>query len=72
MVGWHHRLNRHEFEQIPENGEGQGSLASAVHGVANSQTRLTQLSRNSINVMNDVFWAVAKRSYHMPEVRGGN
>ena len=41
MVGWHHRLNRHEFEQIPENGEGQGSLASAVHGVAKSWTGLS-------------------------------
>ena len=27
MVGWHHRLNAHEFEQAPEDGEGQGSLA---------------------------------------------
>ena len=26
MVGWHHRLNGHEFEQIPGVGEGQGSL----------------------------------------------
>ena len=25
-VGWHHRLNRHEFEQTPVNSEGQGSL----------------------------------------------
>ena len=27
MVGWHHRLNAHEFEQTPGNSEGQGSLA---------------------------------------------
>ena len=27
MVGWHHRLNGHEFEQAPGDGEGQGSLA---------------------------------------------
>ena len=27
MVGWHHRLNRHEFGQTPGNGEGQGGLA---------------------------------------------
>ena len=27
MVGWHHRLNRHEFEQVPGDGAGQGSLA---------------------------------------------
>ena len=26
MVGWHHRLNGHEFEQTPGAGEGQGSL----------------------------------------------
>ena len=27
MVGWHHRLNEHESEQTPGDGEGQGSLA---------------------------------------------
>ena len=27
MVGWHHQLNGHEFDQTPGNGEGQGSLA---------------------------------------------
>jgi len=26
MVGWHHRLNGHEFEQALEYGEGQGGL----------------------------------------------
>ena len=27
MVGWHHRLYGHEFEQTPGAGDGQGSLA---------------------------------------------
>ena len=27
MVGWHHRLNGHEFEPTPGDSEGQGSLA---------------------------------------------
>ena len=27
MVGWHHQLNGHEFEQAAGDGEGQGSLA---------------------------------------------
>ena len=27
MVGWHHWLNGHEFEQVSGDGEGQGSLA---------------------------------------------
>ena len=26
MVGWHHRLGGHEFEQTLGDGEGQGSL----------------------------------------------
>ena len=26
MVGWHHWLNEHEFEQAPGVGDGQGSL----------------------------------------------
>ena len=27
MVGWHHQLNGHEFEQVQRAGDGQGSLA---------------------------------------------
>ena len=27
MIGWHHQLNGHEFEQTLGDGEGQGSLA---------------------------------------------
>ena len=26
MVGWHHQFYGHEFEQAPQDGEGQGSL----------------------------------------------
>ena len=33
MVGWHHRLNGHEFGQTPGVGDGQG-----VHGVAELDT----------------------------------
>ena len=27
MVGWHHRLDGHEFEQAPGDGKGEGRLA---------------------------------------------
>ena len=27
MVGWHHQLDGHEFEQTPGVGDGQGGLA---------------------------------------------
>ena len=30
MVGWHHRLNEHEFEQTPGDSKGQGSLVCLV------------------------------------------
>ena len=26
MVGWHHRLSGHDFEQTPRVGDGHGSL----------------------------------------------
>ena len=36
MVGWYHRLSAHEFEQVLGVGNGPGSLAAVVHGVAKS------------------------------------
>ena len=30
MVGWHHRLDGHEFEQIPGVGDGQGRLMCCI------------------------------------------
>ena len=30
IVGWHHRLNGHEFEQAPGDSEGQGSLVCCI------------------------------------------
>ena len=30
MVGWYHRLNGHEFEQVPEVDDGQESLACCI------------------------------------------
>ena len=41
MVGWHHGLDGHEFEQAPGDGDGQGGLACCSHGVAKSWTRLS-------------------------------
>ena len=40
MVGWHHRLSGHEFEQAPGDGAGVGSWNAAVHGSAKSQRQL--------------------------------
>ena len=42
MVGWHHRLNGYEFEQILRDSEGQGSLVCyIVHEVTKRQTQFS-------------------------------
>ena len=41
MIGWHHQLNGHEFEQALGGGEGQGRLACCSSGAAKSQTGLS-------------------------------
>ena len=38
MIGWHHQLNGHEFEQTLEDGEGQGSLVCCSPWVTKSWT----------------------------------
>ena len=40
MVGWHHQLNEHEFEQIQEMVKNREAWCAAVHGVTKSWTRL--------------------------------
>ena len=43
MVGWHRRLNGHEFEQTPGVGDGQGSLASCSPWVHKELDTIEQL-----------------------------
>ena len=52
MVGWHHQLDWHEFEQALEVGDGQGTCCVAVHGVTKIQTGLcgwTELNKKQMN-----------------------
>ena len=44
MVGWQHRLNRHEFEQAPGVGEGRGSLACCSPWGLRGQDLVTEQS----------------------------
>ena len=40
MVGWHHRLDGHEFGHAPGVTDRQGSLVCCVHGVTKSREQL--------------------------------
>ena len=41
LVGWHHWLNGHEFEETSGVGDGQGGWCAIVHGVAKGWTQLS-------------------------------
>ena len=41
IVGWHHQLNGHEFEQTLGVSEGQEAWYAAVLGVTKSWTHLS-------------------------------
>ena len=41
MVGWHHQLNGHEFEQTPGIVKDRKAWCAAVHGVAKRWTLLS-------------------------------
>ena len=52
MVGWHHQLNGHEFEQALGDGEGQGGLACcSPWGHKESDT--TEGLNNNMMIMED-------------------
>ena len=43
MIGWHHRLNGHEFEETQGNSEGQGSLVCCMEFMGlQSQIQLSE------------------------------
>ena len=42
MVGWHHQLDGHEFEQALVLVMHRQAWHAAVHGVAKSRTRLSE------------------------------
>ena len=41
MVGWHHQLNEHEFEQTQETEKDKEAWHAAVNGVTKCQTQLS-------------------------------
>ena len=50
MVGWHHQLNEDEFEQIPGDGEGQGSLGCCSPWGHNEADMTKRLKNNKTHL----------------------
>ena len=48
MDGWHHRLNGQQFEQTPEDGEGQENLACCSPWGHKESDTTEQLNNNPL------------------------
>ena len=44
MVGWHHRVNGHEFEYTPGVGDGQGGLVCCISWGRKEMDTMEQLN----------------------------
>ena len=64
MVGWHYWLSGHEFEQTPKIVEDRGARHAAVHGVANSQTRLSNWTELNIYIYTTNHFPVPETNTH--------
>ena len=71
IVGWHHRLDGHEFEQALGDGEGQGSLACYSPWGCKELETTEQLNNNSITFsVNGPIVNILGREGHKVSVTG--
>ena len=69
MVGWHHWLNGHEFEQAPGAGDGQGGLACCnpwgrKESDMAEQLNWTELNSSTLPGDSKVGWRTVGLRYH--------
>ena len=55
IVGWHHRLDGHEFEQAPGDGDGQGSLVCCSSWGHKESDMTERLNNNSAPNIQSVY-----------------
>ena len=75
MVRWHQRLNGHEFEQVPGDGEGQGSLTCCSPWVCkelditerlNNNRRGSKRLKHRVCVVGESNWALQQTLLTVP------
>ena len=64
MVGWPHRLNGHEFDEAPGDGEGQGSLACRSPWGRKESDTTEKLNKNKASISLRV-WTTSSSSIHL-------
>ena len=62
MVGWHHGVNGHEFEQALGDGDGQGSLVCCIPWGYKESDRTEQLNSNNLCSLIQLCHFVKKKS----------
>ena len=60
MVGWHHQLNGHEFEQAPGVGDGQGSLACCSPWGRKESDMTERLNWNEVLVAHMKYYFISR------------
>ena len=72
MVGWHHWLNGHQFEQIPGDGEGQGGLVYSSSWDCKESDTTKQLNNTVLKLWGCFFpidiWSKSICSSHSPKL----
>ena len=63
MVGWHHRLNGHEFEQALAVGDGQGGLPCCSPWGCKESDMTQQMNNNSISTQISTFKVLSTLPY---------
>ena len=56
MVGWPHRLNGHEFEQAPEDGEGQENSACCSPWGRKELDMTERLNSKLTHIVHTILW----------------
>ena len=63
MLGWHHRLNGHEFEQAQGDGEGQEGSPVRCHPRNRDESDTTERLNNNNNNQAQELYSVGFRGY---------
>ena len=58
MIGWHHWLNGHEFEQVVEMVKDREARRAAVHGVTKGLTQVSNWTTIFLNKIVEITWFI--------------